>query len=88
MAEYSDAVIDELWLNLRYIEQDLRAGRDVDIYWALDIIRILDKQERIYSQGQYICCRPYILSKARQLNVTPMFQVNLSAMHDNGLFLY
>ena len=86
MAEYSDVVIDELWLNLRYIEQDLRAGHDVDIYWALDIIRILDKEERIYSEGQYLRCHPYILKKAVEMNVTPMFEVNLSAVLHNAFY--
>ena len=86
MAEYSDAVIDELWLNLRYIERDLRAGHDVDIYWALDIIRILDKEERIYSEGQYLRCHPYIFKKAVEMNVTPMFEVNLWAVLHNAFY--
>ena len=75
---YSDAVIDDLWLNLKYIHRDMRAGKpgaDEHMYWALDIIRVLDEQPRIYHQGDYMRIRPYVLRRARELNITPMFQV-------------
>ena len=72
---HSDAVLQELWLNLKYIHRDLRQGKDVDIYWALDIIRIMDMYEQFYSRGEYLRMRPFVLQKARELNVTPMFQV-------------
>ena len=78
---YSDAVIDELWLNLKYIHRDMRAGRpDADIYWALDIIRVLDEQPRIYHQGDYMRIRPYVLRRAQEMNITPMFQVILTVI--------
>ena len=46
----------------------------------------LDKEERIYSEGQYLRCRPYIFKKAVEMNVTPMFEVNLSAVLHNAFY--
>ena len=51
---HSDAVLQELWLNLKYIHRDLHAGKDVDIYWALDIIRIMDMYDQFYDRGEYL----------------------------------
>ena len=43
-APYNQEVINELWLELRYMVQWINTGQihRVDLYWALEIIRILD----------------------------------------------
>ena len=72
---YSDAVIDQLFAELRILTRQYDQGREFDIYWALDIIRILDRQPRIYHRGEYGYCRQHILRAAQEYNVVPMFNL-------------
>ena len=70
---YSDAVIDQLSEELKILSWQYCGGREIDIYWALDIILILDKQSRIFHKEEYGYCRWHILRPAREYNVVPMF---------------
>ena len=72
---YSDAVIDQLFDELRILMREYDRGREFDIYWALDIIRILDRQPQIYHRGEYGYCRWHILRAATEYNVIPMFNL-------------
>ena len=72
---YSDAVIDQLFEELKILTQEYRSGREIDIYWALDIIRILDRQPRIFHRGEFGYCRRHILRAACEYTVVPMFNL-------------
>ena len=72
---YSDAVIDQLFEELKILTREYRSGREIDIYWALDIIRILDRQPRIFHRGEFSYCRRHILRAAREYTVVPMFNL-------------
>ena len=74
---YDQHVMNELWLELRYMVQWINTGQVgcVDLYWALEIIRILDNSTGFH-RGHYNYCRTKIITTAHQYNIVPMFRVN------------
>ena len=72
--QYDQMVIDTLWQLLQYMVQDLQAGRPIDFYWALEIIQILqDDGGMITWTGPFHYCRRFVLRKAREHHIMPMF---------------
>ena len=74
-APYNQEVINELWLELRYMVQWINTGQIhcVDLYWALEIIRILDDSTG-FQWGHYNLCRTTIIATAHKYNVVPKFK--------------
>ena len=74
---YDQQVINELWLELRYMVQWINTSQVgcVDLYWALEILRILDISTSFH-RGHYDHCQRTIISTAHQYNIVPMFWVN------------
>ena len=75
---YSDDVIKDLWLELRHMVEWINTGQvhRVDLYWALEIIRILDGSTGFH-RGHYAYCRQTIIRTAHEYNIVPMFAVSL-----------
>ena len=75
-APYNQEVINELWLELWYMVQWINTGQihRVDLYWALEIIRILDDSTG-FQRGYYNLCRTTIIATAHKYNVVPKFKV-------------
>ena len=75
-APYSQDVVNELWLELRYMVEWINTGQihRVDLYWALEIIRILDVSTG-FARDHYDMCRWKIIETAHQYNVVPQFMV-------------
>ena len=79
---YSQQVVNELWLELRYMVQWINTGQVhcVDLYWALKIIRILDVSTG-FARGHYTMCREKIIETAHQYNIVPQFMVFIYFLH-------
>ena len=75
---YTQSVVNELWLELRYMVEWINTGQvhRVDLYWALEILRILDVSHGI-PRGHYTLCRETIIRTAHEYNIVPKFQVKL-----------
>ena len=66
---YSDAVIDQMWTNLRGIVRQLQLQQSVDFYQAWETIRVLDQVERIWKRGDYMYCRHVVAKKAKENHI-------------------
>ena len=75
-APYSQDVVNELWLELQYMVEWINTGQihHADLYWALEIIRILDVSTG-FARGHYDMCRRKIIETAHQYNVVLQFMV-------------
>ena len=79
---YSQEVVNELWLELQYMVEWINTGQvhRVDLYWALEIIRILDVSTG-FARGHYTMCRQKIIETAHQYNIVLPFMVFIYFLH-------
>ena len=75
-APYLDKVVQDLWLELWYIVNWINLGQvqHADLYWALEILRILDDSTG-FPRGQYDLCHRTIIATAHRFNIVPQFKV-------------